>query len=68
MKEKEKFKSRFPVYVERGFAPVSRALPDTVIPVILEPRIAKRQAHYYPIPKFEEEYAFNENHDSNEKI
>jgi len=53
----EKFKSRFPVYVERGFAPVSRALPDTGIPVILEPRIAKRQAHYYPIPKFEEEKA-----------
>jgi len=51
----EKFKSRFPVYVERGFTPVSRALPDTGIPVILQPRIEKRQAHYYPVPKLKEE-------------
>lgn len=51
----EKFKSRFPVYVERGFTPVSRALPDTGIPVILQPRIEKRQAHYYPVPNLKEE-------------
>jgi len=51
----EKFKSRFPVYVERGFTPVSRALPDTGIPVILQPRIEKRQAHYYPVPNLKAE-------------
>jgi len=44
-----KFKNRFPVYVERGFAPAARSLPDTGIPIILPPRKEKRQAHYYPV-------------------
>ena len=45
----DKFKSRFPIYVERGFEPVSQVVPDISS---LPTRKEKRQVDY-PVPKVE---------------
>lgn len=51
----DKFKSRFPIYVQRGFAPASRIIPELGIPLLQPTKKEKRQTHYYPTTNIDEE-------------